>query len=193
MSRAERTHEAAPPARFQQTSASFRRWWAERPQRERRLLKLCAALLSAAVVWWLGMGPAIESISRSEEQLPRLRYEAAQLDALLIEAQTLNRRSAGKIPAADVPRALNTSLQRAGVPAKAMPASPEAVSRLRVWEIRFDSVSAAQLMEWLGGLSSQLPLTVVSVDIARAREAGRDRPGQITGRILLETTQEEQP
>lgn len=193
MSRTEHFATVPTVGRAQQMQASLRHWWATRPPRERKLLQLCGVVMTVALVWWVGIEPALKSIARSEEQLPRLRYEAAQLDALLLEAQTLDRRRSGRIPTADIPQALEASLQRKGLSADISAASGGTAGRQPAWQVNFENVSAAQLMDWLAGMSEQLPLAVARLDLARARVDGRDRPGQVSGSIVLGSTQEEQP
>src|SRR5690554_1065657 len=86
-------------------------WWAERPPRERRLLRVGALFLTLVLVWTLGLKPAIDSIARSQQQLPRLRAEAAQIDALVLEAQALQRHQPGRMDATAMPQALQTTLR----------------------------------------------------------------------------------
>src|SRR3546814_12014539 len=59
-------------------------------------------LVVAALVWLLGLKPALNTIEQSREQLPRLHADAAQVDALILEAQALQRGQTGKIDATDI-------------------------------------------------------------------------------------------
>jgi len=170
-------------------------WWKERSQREQRLLQISAVLLGLALLWLIGLKPPLESIERAREQLPRLRAEAAEIDALILEAGALQRRQSGRSDAADLPQALQMSLRRAGLEdsvsfaGDATPLNPAAP----VWEVSVHDASAARLMEWLADLPHLLHLQVTAVELSRSRIEGRDRPGQVSGRITLQQPQKVQP
>lgn len=188
---------SSPPWRSQLDSSRRHAaaWWAERPPRERRLLRVGALFLTLVLVWTLGLKPAIDSIARSQQQLPRLRAEAAQIDALVLEAQALQRHQPGRMDATAMPHALQTTLRRAGLEASARLALADASSApsLPEWEIHLTDANAVHVMEWLNGLPHLLHVGAKTVELSRSRVDGRDRPGQVTGRIVLMGSQEARP
>lgn len=166
-------------------------WWAQRTPRERRLLRAGALVLSVALLWLAGLKPALDTISRQHDQLPRLRAEAARIDAMILEAQALQRRQSGRTSTADMPQALQATLRRSGLEAAAsLQPAGGAGSAATQWEIRLADASATHAMEWLAALPHLLHVRVTQVELSRSRIDGRDRPGQVSGHVILQTSQE---
>lgn len=163
------------------------RWWAARSKREQKLLRIAGIITSVALLWWLGLQPALESIARSKQLLPRLHSESALIDALVLEAQAVQRTQVRRLDASDFEHALTASLQRVGLPANVSQAS------INQWEIMLADADAVVLMDWLGQSRGVLPLTVESIALTRSRQAGRDRPGRVDGRIVLADAPEGRP
>lgn len=162
-------------------------WWNERTSQERMLLRAGAIVVAVALVWSLGLRPALNSIAQSRELLPRLYANAAQVDALILEAQALQGRQSGKINTASLPEALRASLQRAGLEdsatLKEVPASKSGSSQQ--WEIALLNANAERTMQWLAGLPYLLQLQTQTVELQRTNIDGRDRPGHVSGRIVI--------
>ncbi len=167
-------------------------WWKERTAQERRLLKLGAAVIAAALVWTLGLQPALTTIAQSREQIPRLHADAARVDALILEAQGLQRSQTGAINAAELSGALSASLSRAGLDdgVRVNETVDVAGTALRQWEIDLFNANAERVMEWLADLPYLLQLRIYSVELARANVDGRDRPGHVTGRVVVQLPSE---
>jgi len=170
-------------------------WWNERTHQERRLLRVGGAVVAAALVWTLGMQPALRTIARAHEQLPRLHADAAQVDALILEAQALQHSQSGKIDTSDLAGALRATLQRAGLEDTAALTEVHggADNGPRQWEIVLTNASATHVMQWLASLPYLLQLQTRTVELARANVNGRDRPGQVTGRIVVQQPAERAP
>lgn len=162
-------------------------WWLVRTARERRLLRTAGIAVGAGLVWSLGMQPALNTIAQSREQLPHLRAQAAQVEALIAESQALAGTQAGKIDAADLPEALRASLQRAGLGASSV--VDDAITGKDTappgWKINFTNADAAHVMQWLAALPYSLRVQTKAVTLTRSTIAGRDRPGRVTGRIRI--------
>ncbi len=160
--------------------------WAARSQREKRLLLAMAAVLLAAVLWTLALSPALRTIERAQAGLPGLQARAAQLDAVIREAQALGQVRRGQLSAAEAGEALAASLRGAGLDAGLAAQGPGADSdAVAQWRIRFDDAPAAQVLEWLAGLPDIASLRVLELDLGRSLVAGRERPGRLSGEILL--------
>lgn len=67
--------------------------WAERSPREKSILLAGAAVIVAALLYWLAIEPAFMGINRLERGLPQARAQAAKLDALLAEVKNLRSRA----------------------------------------------------------------------------------------------------
>ncbi|WYX59982.1 type II secretion system protein GspM [Achromobacter xylosoxidans] len=85
--------------------------------RERLLVNGAAALLGAALVFTVLIEPALDSVRKLRDELPRLRSQAAMVADLTTQAATLRGKRTG--PAATLPTAadIGASLDRAGLPA----------------------------------------------------------------------------
>lgn len=161
-------------------------WWNLRTPQERKLLRLGSIVIAIAMLWTLGLRPALNSIAQSREQLPRLYANAAQVDALILEARSLQGRQAGSVDATTLPEALRASLQRAGLEDSAT--LSEAMvkgSSTPQWEIALTNANAERVMQWLAGLPYLLQLQIQDVQLDRTNIDGRDRPGHVSGQILV--------
>ena len=172
-------------------------WWSMLTSRERRFLGMGALVLGATLLWLVGMKPAIDSIAQSRERLPRLQADAIQIDALVLEAQTLLRHQSGRLEPAAIPDALRESLRRAGLEASLQVRSlntPGASNDTAgIWEVEVADASADRVMLWLDALPGQFNVRISSAALNRSRVEGRDRPGRISGRITLQAATVEQP
>lgn len=176
-------------------SQQIRSWWNARSRQERKLLRLCAVVIVLALLWVLGLQPALRSIERSRVQLPLLHADAAQVQAYILEAQALQRRHTGKIDAAALTQALYTSLQRAGLQEATTLSevhTPDSIS-MQQWEVAVFNASAARVMAWLAELPYLLRLQISMVELERASVEGRDRPGHVSGHILVRKAVKDQP
>lgn len=168
-------------------------WWVKHTPRERRLLGMVAIVIAAALLWSVALKPALDSIALSNERLPRLRADAARVDALILETQALQRRQSGHIDATALPQALRASLQRAGLETAEVHDVPDTASPAAAWEISLHDASASRVMEWLAGVPQLLHLRIITVELTRSRIDGRDRPGQVSGSVHVGMAKEAKP
>lgn len=169
------------------TQKHAQRWWAERTPRERLLLSLGALVAGLALIWTAGLQPALRDIEQARQQLPRLHADAAQVDALILESQALTHRRSGQINAGALTDALDASLRRAGLEASSTSRETGATGPdpARQWEITLSNADAQRSMEWLSGLPYLLRLHIDSLELRRASIDGRDRPGHVSGRVIV--------
>jgi general secretion pathway protein M len=86
--------------------------WLARTEQERRFLAIGGAVVLAALLYLLLVDPAIEGRAQLRRQLPQLRQQAAELQAMAQEAATLDeQRRANRLLVQD---AVVTSLPAAG-------------------------------------------------------------------------------
>lgn len=156
-------------------------WWVRHPRHERLLLAACAALVLVALLWLVVMRPAWHTLSEAREQLPLLRSELAQVQAVVREAQALQQGRSARIDASQVPAALAASLRRANLESSVQVTADGP----RRWSAVVHDAPAARLMDWLAGLPFLVQTRTESVVLERTNIDGRDRPGSVTGRIVL--------
>ncbi|CAB3867322.1 type II secretion system protein GspM [Achromobacter sp. CF-sbj1-Ac2-l] len=152
--------------------------------RERRLVNGAGALLGAMLVFTLLVEPALDSVRKLREELPRLRSQAAAVAAITTQAMALRGRAAA--PAAALPAVadIGASLERAGLPADHWkldhPGQGDSVT-LVVTE-----VPSSALLPWLEHAAGDWGLAVRQVELTRAANVnGRPLPGLVNGIIKL--------
>jgi len=178
--------EQASRARFEPLAAQAREAWQRRTPREQKLLKGGALLLGIALLWTAGLKPALESIDNARSQLPALQAQASRLNAVILEAKALDRGRSGAMSAEETEQALRASLGGAGLDALAQfGPHPDAEAGKTQWQVRFDNAPAGRIVEWMSSLPFVAQVQTLQAALERSVVDGRDRPGQLTGTIVL--------
>ncbi len=178
--------EQASRARFQPLAAQAREAWQRRSPREQKLLQGGAVLLGAALLWTIGLKPALESIGNARAQLPALQAQASRLDAIILEARALDRGRSGAMSAEETERALQASLSSAGLDSLAQfGPRPDAEADRAQWQVHFSNAPAGRIVEWMSSLPFVVQVQTRQAELQRSVVDGRDRPGQLTGTIVL--------
>ena len=63
--------------------------WARLGARERRLAALAATVVGLALLWWLGLAPALRTLREADSQRAALQVQAQQMQRLKTEAEAL--------------------------------------------------------------------------------------------------------
>lgn len=175
-----------PPAwlaRWRKAAEQASQYWQQLTPRERRLVRVLGGVLAAAAFFAAGLRPAWRDIERWQDELPRLRAQAAAVDALVQEAQALKREQGRQIPAADMEEALRASLARAGLGGTQQ---VEKTDNGKAWSVAFEDASPAALFDWLAHAPALLRLRVAQVRIVRPRDSlGRPIPARASGTLQL--------
>ncbi|MFT0531438.1 type II secretion system protein GspM [Castellaniella hirudinis] len=174
--------------------------WRSFSPREQRWLGLAGCVSVGALLWVLGVRPALHTLDRARAELPVLQGQAASLDAIVLEARALARNRHGAMDADATEQALRDSLVQAGVsaalarlPADAADqgaASAEAAPR---WRLQVARASAGGLLTWLASVPQVARVRVEQLDLRRSHVDGRDRPGLLDGWIVLALPSEGRP
>ena len=64
-------------------------YWAGLAERERRMVRLVVGLVSLAVVWWVALAPALQTLRTAPAEHARLDTQLQQMTALQVQAQAL--------------------------------------------------------------------------------------------------------
>lgn len=187
--------DGALRVRLEPLARRTRAVWQQRTSREQVLLRGGAVLLVIVLLWMLALRPALQTLEAAGQQLPVLQAQAARLEAVLLEAQALTRGRSGSIPAGgDTERALQTSLRAAGLE------TVSALSRLdgaavgaTHWQVQFVNAPAGRIMEWMANLPFVAQMQTHRADLTRSNVNGRDRPGQLSGVVVLVQTPQRNP
>ncbi|HEY9571981.1 MAG TPA: type II secretion system protein GspM [Pusillimonas sp.] len=168
--------------------------WQQRTPREQALLRGGAILLIVALFWVLALRPASQTIQAAHQQLPLLQAQAARLGEVILEAKALARGRSGIIPAGDTEQALQTSLRAVGLETVSVLSRPNgAAAKATQWQVQFVNAPAGRVMEWMANLPFVVQMQTHRVDLARSNVNGRDRPGQLSGLVVLTQTSQRKP
>lgn len=147
--------------------------WDALAARERRLITLAVSLIGLALLWTLLIEPAWQGRARLRAELPELRAQVAQVDALVGESRRLGTTGGAEMPLPAIREELERSLGAAGI--RANLAQIE-VRGDRI-EMRFNDVPFAVWLAWLEGAQRSLRLRIVQVSAAREGAQGSSAAG----------------
>lgn len=114
--------------------------WSGLSAREQNLLRLSAWLCLAALVWWVGLAPALAKLRQVERQRPLLDVQWQQMQRLQAQARAIQAQPA--LAAQQTRQALEASLKPLGAAAQL------AVQGDRL-TVTFRAVSAESWTQWL--------------------------------------------
>lgn len=159
--------------------------WRQLSPREQALLATLAGLLALVVIWQLAVRPAWRDIAAASSELPRLRAQAAEVDAVVQEALALRGAARGRIPPEAMAAELQASLARAGLDGQHA-ITPAPSEDDPAWDLAFEAVPAAAFFNWLSDVPAQLRVSVRSAEIGRTLdEAGKPVPARVSGTLRL--------
>jgi general secretion pathway protein M len=116
--------------------------WLARTEQERRFLAVGGAVVLLAVLYLLLVDPALEGRAQLRRQLPQMRQQAAELQALAQEANTLARAPATQIPPI-TREAVDSSLNGRGLKPQSLSMTGEYI------KLQLNNVPFAGLAGWL--------------------------------------------
>lgn len=155
---------------------SLKAFWNERAPRERAVLGLAGFVIVVALILTVLLEPALKGIQRLERGLPNTRAQAAQLDALLSEVQSLKAKAqVARVSAQEARAAMETSLSAAGL--KATRVTPLSDTDI---QLSFKDVPYAAWATWLATTEKQLGARTISV-VAN----GNETPGNANIEVAL--------
>jgi general secretion pathway protein M len=120
--------------------ARLRAWWAVRPRSERRSLIAGAAVIGLALLWWVGVGPALATLRSAPEQHRLLDAQLLSMRALAGQAASLQ--SLPRIRPEESARALESSI-------KQLPAATQLALTGDRATVTLKGVPGATLAAWL--------------------------------------------
>lgn len=142
-------------ARLQPAASRLGAQWRGLSERERRQVVLLVIVVVAAAAWLLLVKPALDALRHWDQELPRLRSQAAALQKVLAETGIQQASAPSGKGSDDAVSRVRASLDAAGL-GGTYTLTQEA-SALR---ITFKSVDARQLTHWLLALPpADLPIT----------------------------------
>lgn len=157
---------------------SLVRWWGSLTPRDRRVLAIGTGVVAVALLYLLAFEPAYQGRARLEKELPALRGQLAQMDALSGEV----RRLAGQATqGADSPQQLRTQLEASIAAAGLKGSLSQLTLSGELIDLRFKGVPFAAWLSWFDTALRETRLR--AVDIAIERDGA---PGTVSARLTLE-------
>ena len=139
----------------------MKQWWVGLSRRERLAVIAASTIVGIALLFLVAIEPAWRARARLANELPRLRAETVEIDALAAEAKKLKVRTRSAEPPAQTKAALTKLLAERNI---AINTIREEDERLVVSARRAD---AAAWLGWLQEASSELPLRVSAARMSR--------------------------
>lgn len=144
--------------------------WHDTSPREQRMLIGAMALVALALLWWVGVAPALSTLRAVEQQRPVLEAQLQHMQRLQAQAQALQAQP--PVAPAEARRLLEASVKSLGATAQVSVVGDRAT-------VTFKGASADALAQWL----AQVRLTARAVP-GEARLT-RSAPGTWDGTVVL--------
>jgi len=141
-----------------QSRQSFSEFWAARDARERAMLAVAALVVIIGLAYALLIDPALTGRNRLNKNLPELRQQAAQLQALAKEAAIYSGKPAAPLLAMSKEN-VEKALAQNGLKAQSVVLSGDYA------KVQLSSVSFAGTLNWLDNMQSTALLSVVDANI----------------------------
>ncbi|MEO6921691.1 MAG: type II secretion system protein GspM [Collimonas sp.] len=153
-------------------------YWAQRNQRERRLLSAAGVLILLAVIYLLLLDPALSGRSRLQKDLPALRQQAAELQSLTTKAVSLSGQMAER-PASPLNKeAVESALKSKGLSAQSVTPNGDMA------KVQLSSVAFAGLLDWLDDVQKNSQWQVVDANVT-ALGGATPQPGIVNATVTL--------
>ena len=164
----------------------LRSFWQQRNARERRVLAVGGMVLALALLWLVGVEPALDARERWRKDLPQLRADAAQVQSLSQQLATAPPSAANAAnaanpanPATAVDKAsLDASLTAQGLKAQSL--DLQNAGGVLLVRISLADVSFAALTEWL-----QQQQRASQLSVSEASVTARERLDRVDARLTL--------
>lgn len=145
----------------------MRAWWQGLARRERMLVAAAAVIVLAALVYLLAVEPAWKARARLAVELPRLRAQAAEVEALALEARQLAKRGAAPASAG----AAKTALEQSLAAARFRDARVIALDERRL-TVNVQAAAVAPWLAWLDQAARESRLRIARVQVLLAAAPG---------------------
>jgi len=138
-------------------SESATTFWNARNERERSILLAGSAALVLLLIYAILFGPALNGREKLSKDLPVLRQQAAEIQALAKQAADL--KIGGALEAVPVTQeSITTSLSGLGMKAQNISVTDDLV------RVQLNPVSFAGLLDWIGDQQKTAHLTVIDAN-----------------------------
>lgn len=149
---------------LKQLEQSLMKFWSARDARERAVLSAAAAMVSCGLIYALMIGPALNGREKLSKNLPLLRQQVAQMQAMSKEAAAFSGKTAPAVAA--ISRSyIEAELARKGLKAQSVMLTGDYV------KMQLVSASFAGTLGWLDEMQRTARLSVVDANIVALAQA----------------------
>jgi general secretion pathway protein M len=154
-------------------SLSFSEFWAARNARERAMLFVAALVVISGLLYIMLIDPALAGRKRLNDELPMLRQQVAQMQAMAKEAATLSGKPAA--PRIVLSREnIESALVRNGLKPQSVMVTGDFA------KVQLSSVSFSGTLNWLDDIQSTSLLSVTDANIVAL-----DQPDMVNATFTL--------
>ena len=151
--------------------------WARLDARERRLVAIAATVVGLALLWWVGLAPALRTLREAPAQRAALQVQAQKMQQLKAEADAL--KSVPRLAQDEALRALETAMkQRLGDTGQLSVMGDRA-------NVVLKGASAAALADWLSDVRVNARATPVEARLTRSGDTAPGAPVHWSGTLSL--------
>ncbi|MBV8123841.1 MAG: type II secretion system protein M [Paucibacter sp.] len=140
-------------------------FWQARTEQERKFLAVGGAVVGAALFYAVLISPAMDGRGKLQKELPQLRQQAAELQALALEATAL-KGQASALPPPMSRDSLNASLSARGLTAQSVAITGEYA------KLQLNGASFAALVGWLDAQRREGRITVQEASMTAQSASG---------------------
>lgn len=140
--------------------------WNARTEQERRFLSVGAGVVALALLYAVAIAPALTGRSQLNKDLPRLRQDAAQMQALAVDAAQLANQPVPQL----VP--MNKETLTASLTARSM--APVSLSMVGDYaKVQLKDANFANLVSWLDAQQRESRISVQDAAVTAVNDAGQ--------------------
>jgi len=159
--------------RFGGYRAAASAFWNERSDQERRMLAIGGGVVAFGLVYGLLIDPAFSGRARLAKELPQLRQQVAELQALAGEAAQLSAQAPIQPPPMSR-ESVNAGLQQRLLSPQSLTVTGEYA------RLEFKGAAFAGIIAWLDAMRREQRLTVQDANIT-----AQNTPGQVDATLTL--------
>ena len=151
-------------------------FWSQRNQRERRLLSAAAGFILLVLMYVVLIDPALRGRTRLQKELPNLRLQSVELQALISTAGNLSAHPAEQTNFPLTKDDLETSLKNKGLHSQSTTVSGDTAL------VKFSGVAFTILFDWLNDAQKTAHWQVVEANITAVAA-----PASATDKVATDT------
>lgn len=159
---------------YQQSKQSFWEFWAARDARERIMLSAGAVVVGLALIYLALIDPALTGRAQTNKNIPLLREQVAQMQAMAKEATALPSPPTSSSQATLSRELIVTTMTGKGLPTQNVTVSGDQVT------VQLATASFAATLAWLDEIQKSARLAVVEANIVAL-----EQPDMINAKLTL--------